>query len=134
LAWTKLNFEPSPIGRMGGRGGSAGLDALGTMMKFLGALMGLKPNFAVEPRGFLGAEFADDDGKLVVKRLLAPAPAAKAGPRPGDRISQFESKDVADLDAFTKRFAERPAGTKLSLTVVRDKQELPITIELGRGL
>jgi hypothetical protein len=134
LAWNKLEFDPPPIGRMGGRGGSAGLDALGTMMKFVGALMGIRPNFAVEPRGFLGAELADDDGNVTVKRLLAEGPAAKAGLRVGDRIAQFEKDEVSDVAAFTKRLNELAGGAKVTLTVVRDKQDFPITIELGRGL
>jgi hypothetical protein len=134
LAWNKLEFDPPAIARMGGRGGSPGLDALGSMMKFVGALMGIRPNFAVEPRGFLGAELVDDDGNVTVKRLLAEGPAAKAGLRVGDRIARFEKDEVNDVAAFTKRLNELAGGAKVTLTIVRDKQDMPITIELGRGL
>jgi hypothetical protein len=134
LAWTKLDFEPQALSRMGGKGGSAGLDALGTMMKFLGALMGLKPNFAVEPRGFLGAELSDDAGRLVVKRILPEGPAAKAGLRVGDVLNKVEQEDTLTLEAFSKRLAKLAGGAQLNFTVTRNGKPVAMTAELGKGL
>jgi serine protease DegQ len=134
LAWTKLDFEPQALARMGGKGGSAGLDALGTMMKFLGALMGLKPNFAVEPRGFLGAELMEDNGRLVVKRILPDGPAARAGLRAGDTLSKVDQEDASSLDAFGKRLGKLSGGAQLNITVTRDGKTIAMTAELGKGL
>jgi len=134
LTWTRLDFEPQALSRMGGKGGSAGLDALGTMMKFLGALMGLKPNFAVEPRGFLGAELAEDSGRLIVKRVLPEGPAAKAGLQLGDVVSKVEDEADPTLDSFAKRLAKLAGGASLKLTVTRDSKVIAMTAELGKGL
>jgi hypothetical protein len=134
LRWTRLDFEPPPLARMGGRGTSAGLEALGTMMKFLGGLMGLKANFAVEPRGFIGAELAEDDGRLVVRRVLADGPAAQAGLKAGDVILAFDRGAVATAEAFGKRLARLAPGTSLPITIERAGRELPLSITLGRGL
>src|SRR5207248_1139450 len=86
LAWTRLNFTPPKLAGIGGKaGGPAGLEAIGSVMKFLGPLLGLRGNLAVAPRGFLGAEFADEAGGVAVRRVLTDGPAAKAGLKGGDR-------------------------------------------------
>jgi membrane-associated protease RseP (regulator of RpoE activity) len=134
LAWTKLDFEPQTLTRMGGKGGSAGLDALGTMMKFLGALMGLKPNFTVEPRGFLGAELVEIDSRLAVKKVLPNGPAANAGLRVGDWIKKVDDDSADSLESFAKRLGKLSGSAKLALTVTREGKDIPITVELGKGL
>lgn len=134
LQWTKLNFEPQSLSRMGGRGGSAGLEALGTMFKFLGSLMGLKPNFVVEPRGFLGAEITEVDGRLTVQRLIPAGPAAQAGLRTGDTIVQLNGDNVSEIGKFGDRLSKLPSGTKLKLTIRRDGVESQLAVELGKGL
>jgi hypothetical protein len=134
LNWTKLNFQPQSLSRMGGRGGSAGLDALGTIFKFLGALMGLKPNFAVQPRGFLGAELAEADGRVAVKRLIPNGPAAKAGLRVGDAIAKLNDAQVSTIAEFQKHFSKMSSGAKLDLVVLRNGTESQLTVELGKGL
>src|SRR5262249_50934330 len=134
LAWTKLDFEPLTLTRMGGKGGSAGLDALGTVMKFLGALMGLKPNFAVEPRGFLGAELVEIDSRLSVKKVLPNGPAADAGLRVGDWIKKVGNDSADSLESFAKHLGKLTDGAKLALTVTREGKDILITVELGKGL
>src|SRR5207253_2205913 len=98
LAWTKLDFEPLAVAGIGGKSAPAGLDAIGGIMKFLGGLMGMKANFAVQPRGFLGAELADGDGGATVRTVLAGGPAATAGLKPGDRVRRIGSEEVASSD------------------------------------
>lgn len=134
LAWTKLDFEPQSLSRTGGRGGSAGLDALGTMFKFLGALMGMKPNFTVEPRGFLGAEITESGGRLTVQRLIPDGPGAKAGLRVGDVVIKIENAHVATMSDFVDRLNKVASGAKLELTIRRDGVESRLTVELGKGL
>lgn len=133
LEWTKLEFTPPSIGGGGGRG-SAGLDALGAMMKLLGGLMGLKANFAVEPRGFLGAAVEESNGRLMVQSVLTDGPAAKAGLRAGDAILKTAGQSVSTLDAFSQRLGKLPAGAQLLLSISRDGQESQLAIELGKGL
>jgi hypothetical protein len=134
LQWTKLEFEPQALARMGGRGAPGGLDAIGGIMKFLGGFLGLKANFAVEPRGFLGAEFGSEDEKLIARRVVTGGPADKAGLKVGDRLMKFAGDDVSSIEDISKRLGTMPARALLKLTVLRGGNEIPLAIELGRGL
>jgi hypothetical protein len=136
LTWTPLNFDPPALsGRGGGRGGPAGLELVGRMMKFAGAIMGVKPNVEVAPRGFLGGELAADGEKGVkVARVLADGPAAKAGLRTGDRVKTMAEKRVASAAEAAAVLATLAEGDKLSMTIDRDGREREIVVELGRGL
>jgi hypothetical protein len=134
LSWTKLDFEPVAVGSIGGKSAPAGLDAIGGIMKFLGGLMGMKANFAVQPRGFLGAELGDGDQGITVRAVLPNGPAEKAGVKAGDRIKSIGSEEVESVRALAKVMAKQPEGAKVTLAVVRDGRDLEITVELGRGL
>jgi hypothetical protein len=134
LAWTRLDYEPPAIGAIGGKSAPAGLDVIGGLLKFLGGLMGLKANFAVQPRGFLGAELADRDGVVTVKSVLADGPAAKAGLKPGDRVRRIGPDEVASAGQCAKALSKQPEGATLKFAVVRDGREQTITVELGKGL
>jgi hypothetical protein len=134
LAWTKLDFEPPVIGGFGGRSAPGGLDAIGGMLKFLGSMIGVQPNFAVRPRGFLGAELAEADGGVVVKSVIPGGPAAKAGIKQGDVVTDIGDAKLGSLKDATRIFAGRAEGESLAFTVRRGDKESIITVELGRGL
>ena len=55
---------------------------MGPLIKMLAALTGMKPNFATVPRGFVGIEFDEAKGAVVVKKVYAGSPAEKAGIKP----------------------------------------------------
>jgi PDZ domain/Aspartyl protease len=134
LAWTKLDFEPQTIGGIGGRSAPAGLDAIGGIMKFLGGLMGMQPNLAVQPRGFLGAEFADGDGGVTIGNVLSTGPAAKAGLKPGDRVRRIGDAKTESAKDCLAALAKEPEGAKLTFGIMRDGREQEIAVELGKGL
>ena len=67
------DFDPPPLVPLGGKGERAASQSMGPMMKMLAALMGIKPNFDIVPRGFLGIEFDEKDG-VVVKKVLRRQP------------------------------------------------------------
>jgi hypothetical protein len=134
LAWTKLDYEPQSIGGIGGRSAPAGLDAIGGIMKFLGGLMGMQANLAVQPRGFLGAEFADGDNGVSVASVLAAGPAAKAGLKPGDRVRRIGDAKTESAKDCLAALAKEPEGAKLTFSIVRDGRDQQITVELGKGL
>ncbi len=134
LAWTKLDFEPPAMGRLGGKSAPAGLDMLGGMMKFVGAMMGVQANFAVQPRGFLGAELADANGGTVVRIVLADGPAAKAGLRAGDVVRRIGDTAIESTKDIRRHMADLPEGASLTFTVRRGDNEQIITVELGRGM
>jgi hypothetical protein len=136
LAWTPLDFQPPALSARGAKGGAlAGLEMMGKLMKFAGAMLGVNANSAVAPRGFLGAELAAvGEAGVKVEKVLTGSPAEKAGLRAGDRVKSMADKrvqSVADAGAVLATMAE---GARLSVTVERDGQERQIVVELGRGL
>src|SRR5262249_36222981 len=116
-----------------GKAASTGLESLGPMMKMLGAFMGIKPNFEVVPRGFVGLEFEDKDG-IVVKKVLPGSPAEKAGIKAGDRIEEVKSVAVDDAKDLRRALAKAGVGTKLKVAVKRGDKSETLTLELGKGL
>lgn len=133
LAWTPLDFEPPAVVGIGGRSASGGLDALGGMMKFLGAMLGMKVNLETQPRGFLGIVLADEAGKVIVRDVLADGPAARAGIKPGDVLAAVAGEATKTTDAVVKKLASTPVGKTLTVKVDRGGTSEAITLETGKG-
>ena len=95
---------------------------------------GPKPNFDILPRGFVGIETEDGDGGVVVNRVLADSPAAKAGLKPGDVIESVKSKAVTSGKELTAALAKAGVGSKWAFTVKRGGKTEELTVELGKGL
>jgi serine protease DegQ len=135
LKWTPVDYKVPAPKRFVDKGGSqGGLEFIGTLMQFLSALGGIKPNFEVQPRGFLGAELAADSDQLVVKSVLAGGPADKAGLKSGDRIEAAKGKSVRSPEDLLEAVRKLPEGASLKLSVKRGEDSKDITVELGRGL
>ena len=75
-------------------------------------------------RPWLGAFSAENNGNVVVMSVAAGSPAAKAGLRQGDVISDIKDKEVDGLaDFYRKLWSSGPAGTELPMRVMRDGRE-----------
>lgn len=80
----------------------------------------------------LGFDVAADDGRLVIRQVIAPSPAADAGIDPGDIITSVDGVPIRgrplqeSIDAISG-----PEGTDVTLTVVRPGGE-PRKLELTR--
>jgi hypothetical protein len=133
MRWTPLEFDPPPPEALGGKA-PANLETMAGLMKFASMLMGLKPPPPPEPRGFFGFEVADKEGQIIVERVFVKGPAAEAGLKAGDRITEVEGETVKDVAGLLSRAAKLTPGRALALTVMRsdDKQTLKITA--GNGL
>jgi Do/DeqQ family serine protease len=59
------------------------------------------------------------------------SPAAKAGLKQGDVITQFNGKDVADNNQLRNRVANTLPGTKVPVTVLRDGRTETMDVTLG---
>jgi serine protease DegQ len=134
LKWAPVDFKvPEPKRVEADKTGQGGLEMIGTVMQMLSAF-GMKPNFEVVPRGFLGAELAAEKDEVIVKSVLAGGPADKAGLKAGDRIETAKGKSLhkpADLLEAVKKL---PEGSSLKLNVKRGDDTKDITVELGKGL
>src|SRR5262249_5249111 len=134
MAWTPLAFDPpAPLG-VGGKGAPGEWDALGGIMKMLGALIGKQPQADVTTRGFLGIDLLDDNKGVFVKTLLEKGPAAAGGVKVGDRITKFQGKTVRDLDGIRQLAAKVATGESVKLTVERDGKAHEIKFVSGEGL
>jgi hypothetical protein len=135
MAWTPLAYEPPPPEGIGGKGGAPSeLDALGGVMKMLGAFIGKPPLADVTTRGFLGIDLSSDGKGITVKTLLDKGPAASGGVRVGDRITAFQGKTVRDIDGVRQIAAKIATGEAVKLTVERDGKTREITFKSGEGL
>ncbi len=75
-------------------------------------------------RPWLGVFSADSDGKVVVVSLAETGPAAAAGLREGDIITDVRDEAVADLaDFYRKVWSSGPAGTEIPIRIVRNGRD-----------
>jgi S1-C subfamily serine protease len=76
------------------------------------------------PRPWLGAFFAEQNGKVIVMSVVEGGPAERAGIRAGDVISDLRDSEIEGLsDFYRKLWASGPAGAEMPLRVVRDGRE-----------
>jgi hypothetical protein len=134
LAWTALDFDPPLPTGITGKGGAGGLDALGGVMKFMGALLGKQADAVVAHRGFLGVELADADGGVEVKAVLAGSPADRAGLKSSDRITHAQDKPVASTAGLIRVVGGLAPGQSVRLAVSRPDGRREVNIKLGEGL
>lgn len=127
-------FQPPDFVRIkGGKGGQGQLEMMGPLMKTLAALMGIKPNFDVAPRGFVGVEFDEKDG-VVITKVLTGSPAEKAGVKVGDKLLEVRNTEIETAKGLTRALAKAGVGQRLRVSVKRGSDDVELTIDLGRGL
>jgi hypothetical protein len=128
-------FTPPPLIPLGGvKTKAAGqLEMMGPLMKTLAALTGMKPNFDVAPRGFVGVEFDEKDG-VIVSKVLVGSPAEKAGIRVGDKIAEIRNTEIETSRSLARALGKAGVGQRLRVTVKRGGEDVELTIDLGRGL
>jgi hypothetical protein len=134
MTWTELNFVPKNPEGLGGKAGSGDMDAMAGMIKLVTAFLGKKTQPEPVGRGFLGVECKDEKDAVEVKAVLADSPAAKAGIKEGDRISQVKGRTVKTSDEVRKLAADLKAGDSLKVTISRAGTSMDITIKAGEGL
>jgi len=82
------------------------------------------------PRPWLGVFSAEDDGDVVVMSVAEGGPAAEAGIRRGDIISDVRDSEVEGLaDFYRKLWSSGPAGAELPMRVVRDGRETWVRVK-----
>ncbi len=76
------------------------------------------------PRPWLGAFSAESNGMVVVMSVSEGGPAAQAGLRQGDIISDIRDAEVEGLsDFYRKLWASGPAGAEVPMRILRDGRE-----------
>jgi hypothetical protein len=137
LVWTPLkDFVPPKMQGLGKKvgGNEGGLAMIGDIMKFLAPLLGMKPNFELKPRGFVGMELEEKKSEVFVKSVIKDGPAAKAGIQAGDQIVATKKFDVDSIEDILKAAAKLSEGEKFELKIKHNGEKKNVVIELGKGL
>lgn len=95
-------------------------------------------------RGFLGVSLqeinddlaealglADDEGALVTEPIEG-APAGEAGVQSGDVIVSVDDQDVETARDLSRVISQRSPGTDVTLGIIRNGEEIDITVTLDR--
>jgi len=85
--------------------------------------------------GGVGIQVAVKDRQLTVVMPIAGTPAERAGLQPGDRIAKIDSVPVPEMtltDAVNR--LRGPAGSKVTLTIVRQDSPGPFQVTLTREI
>lgn len=82
------------------------------------------------PRPWLGVFSAESDGEVVVMSVAERGPAAEAGLRRGDIISDIRDGKVDGLaDFYRKVWGSGPAGAEVPIRIVRDGRDRWVRIK-----
>jgi serine protease DegQ len=134
LVWQPIpGFDPPAITPIGS-GGQGGLEVIGTLMKFMASMMGVKVNFDTVPRGFVGVEFDEKKDGLFIKTVLPGSPAEKAGLKAGDKLDKIRNVDIDDARDVMRALQKATAGDKLTFKVHRGDKPMEFDVELGKGI
>jgi S1-C subfamily serine protease len=82
------------------------------------------------PRPWLGIYSAESEGNVVVVDVDGRGPAAAAGLRQGDRISEVRDQQVDGLgDFYRKVWRSGQAGTEIPIRIIRDGREVWVRVK-----
>ncbi|MGH9657525.1 MAG: trypsin-like peptidase domain-containing protein, partial [Bryobacteraceae bacterium] len=92
-------------------------------------------------RGAIGVSFRDSQPELLnvygakegvfVQDVTAGMPADKAGIKPADVIVAINGKPVKDGQDLVGRISDMPVGTKVGVSVLRDKKKMEFEVTVG---
>ncbi len=126
-------FDPPAPEKIEAKGGDD-IQSMGPLIKMLAAFSGIKPNFEIVPRGFVGIEFDETKAGVVVKKVLPGSPAEKAGLKAGDVIEGVKAATVATGKELSAALAKAGVGANIRFTIKRGDKSEEIVVELGKGL
>jgi predicted metalloprotease with PDZ domain len=91
---------------------------------------GLKLDTTATARVYFGADVAEDEARLMVRRVYAGSPAYDQGLNAGDQIVAVDNMR-ATRDFFNARMAEKKPGELVNLTIFRFDDLSSLLIRLG---
>jgi hypothetical protein len=139
LNWQHLDFHPPPPRGVNGPATAGGMEALGSIMKIVGAFLGKKTDPPPALRGFLGLVLSESEGDVQVKAVLRASPAAAAGLQSGDRITGLEihggeSSKVRSIAGMQKQLTSVLPGESVVITAMRGDTKQTFRLHSGKGL
>lgn len=94
-------------------------------------------------RGYLGVRLDDLNPQLgeffgiekgrgaLIEEVLEESPAETAGLKAGDVIIAIDKYSIRDVDDVTDEIRDFDPGDKVTLTIIRDRKEMNVEVELG---
>ncbi|MBQ3882187.1 MAG: S41 family peptidase [Bacteroidales bacterium] len=83
----------------------------------------------------IGIQFNVPNDTAIVLEVIAGGPSEKVGLQPGDRLLKVDDKVIAGVnfpqDSMVRRM-KGPSGSKVTVTVLRGKEEIPFEITRGK--
>ena len=83
----------------------------------------------------IGIQFNVPNDTAIVLEVIAGGPSEKVGLQPGDRLLKVDTLNIAGVhypqDSMVRRL-KGPAGTKVTVTVKRDREVIPFEITRGK--
>jgi hypothetical protein len=134
MSWAPLDFKPPQPEGLGKDGTPSSLNAIGSIMKILGGLLGKRPDAVVVLRGFWGVGLEDSEKGVTVNLVLNHGPAADAGLQVGDKIIKVGGVSVSNMDALRKQAAMKTSSEDIPLTIVRGGENKTLNLHAGKGL
>ena len=77
-----------------------------------------------------GFGLASNTQGVVIQSVMDNSPAAKAGIRRNDVITEFDGRPVSDMQKFRMRVADTPSGRTVPVTVLRDGKRMSFNVTL----
>ncbi|MBC7835895.1 MAG: PDZ domain-containing protein, partial [Phycisphaerales bacterium] len=90
-----------------------------------GSVTGVKIRFGIAP-----SSYSDGKPGVGVGEVFTGTSAGDAGIKVGDRLIKWNGKSIDDVEAWMTFLAQHKPGDEVEVTVVRDKEELPIKVKL----
>ncbi|XAM01543.1 M28 family peptidase [Phycisphaeraceae bacterium D3-23] len=85
-----------------------------------------------QPRAFIGVMLGEtDEPGILFESVIDGGPAAEAGVIDGDRVIAIDGEAVEGLRDLRSVLRSSKPGDEVTLTVVRDGEEIEFTVELG---
>jgi predicted metalloprotease with PDZ domain len=110
--------------------GRAELDYNGSLSAAGLQLLTTAPPGATSEKPYFGADLAQQEDRLIVRRVYAGSPAYEQGLNAGDQIIALNNMRV-NKDFFEARLAEKKPGDLLNLTIFRTDDLSTLVIKLG---
>jgi len=99
-----------------------------------GVLAGSRPRLGIDAEdlsGQFGAYFGAPDGEgVLVREVNAGSPAEKAGVKSGDVITSLNGERIRSLGDLREKLAGKRDEKTVKLGILRNKSEVPITVEM----
>jgi len=82
------------------------------------------------PRLGIRPGYEDDKDGVLVEGVNDGDPAAKAGIRKGDRITEIQGKKVANIETYMQLMAGEKKGTTIQVTIIRESKKMTLPVKL----